>query len=59
VHLVGIGTSWHAAIIAKEFFLRFVCDQVLVHHSFEFAERPPAISGSSLIIIITHRGTKK
>lgn len=59
VHLVGIGTSWHAALIARDFWVKLACDHVHVHHSFEFAEQPPKLHTSSLVIIITHRGTKK
>ncbi len=37
VHIVGIGTSWHAALISQSFWKTYVLGEVHVHHSFEFA----------------------
>ena len=60
VHLVGIGTSWHAALIAHHWFKKFAraALSVEVWHSFEFCSYPPALDGDDAVIVISHRGTK-
>ena len=60
IYLVGIGTSWHAALIAEHWFRRFAqgAPEVQAWHSFEFYSYPPALSPEDAVIVISHRGTK-
>ncbi len=60
LHLVGIGTSWHAALVAETWFRRLVGEsmQVQAWHSFEFYSSPPRLTGNDTVVIISHRGTK-
>ncbi len=60
LHLVGIGTSWHAALVAETWFRRLAGEsmQVQAWHSFEFYSSPPRLTGDDVVIIISHRGTK-
>ena len=60
IYLVGIGTSWHAALIAQHWFRCFATGEpeVQAWHSFEFVAYPPPLDESSAAIIISHRGTK-
>eukprot|EP01112_Ceratiomyxa_fruticulosa_P015998 TRINITY_DN4799_c0_g1_i1.p1 TRINITY_DN4799_c0_g1~~TRINITY_DN4799_c0_g1_i1.p1 ORF type:complete len:400 (+),score=53.61 TRINITY_DN4799_c0_g1_i1:105-1202(+) len=59
IHLVGIGTSNHAAQIG-EFYIRKLAGYEHVHswQSFEFCLDPPKIGPKSLVVVISHRGTK-
>ena len=60
IYLVGIGTSWHAALVAGHWFRRFAGDGpvIEVRHSFEFCAYPPALGPDDGVIVISHRGTK-
>lgn len=60
VYLVGIGTSWHAAVVAQHWFRRFSEGRLEVQawHSFEFCAYPPRLSEDDVVIVISHRGTK-
>ena len=60
IYLVGIGTSWHAALTAEHWFRHFAAGQpeVQAWHSFEFASYPPPLGPDDAAIIISHRGTK-
>jgi glucosamine--fructose-6-phosphate aminotransferase (isomerizing) len=60
LYLVGIGTSWHAALVARHWFSRFASPalEVQAWHSFEFCGYPPPLSAEDAVIIISHRGTK-
>jgi len=60
LYLVGIGTSWHAALVAGHWFRRFAPGTVTVQswHSFEFCAYPPELGADDAVIIISHRGTK-
>lgn len=60
LHLVGIGTSWHAALVAGHWFRRFAApaQEVQVWHSFEFCGYPPSLTEDDAVIVISHRGTK-
>ena len=60
LHVVGIGTSWHAALVAETWFRRLVGDSIQVQawHSFEFYYSPPKLGENDLVVIISHRGTK-
>ena len=59
--LVGIGTSWHAALTAEHWFrqLAGIQPEAQAWHSFEFvAYPPPSLGPDDGVIIISHRGTK-
>ena len=60
VHLVGIGTSWHAALVGAHL-LRTVGGRpdARAWNSFEFCHYPPPLSPSDVVIVLTHRGTKR
>ena len=60
VYLVGIGTSWHAALVSEHWFRHFAGPSLEVQawHSFEFWAYPPALSRDDAVIVISHRGTK-
>lgn len=60
VHIVGIGTSWHAALVG-EYLLRTVGrrEDARAWNSFEFALTPPSLDESDLVIVMSHRGTKR
>ena len=59
--LVGIGTSWHAALTAEHWFrqLAGIHPEAQAWHSFEFVTYPPpGLGPDDAVIIISHRGTK-
>ena len=60
IYVVGIGTSWHAVLVAEHWFRRFASRDIQVQgwHSFEFCSYPPALGPEDAVIIISHRGTK-
>ncbi len=60
VYLVGIGTSWHAGLVAGHWFRKFAGagPAVEVRHSFEFCAYPPPLNADDGVIVISHRGTK-
>ena len=60
IYLVGIGTSWHAALAAEHWFRGFAqgSPEVQAWHSFEFCSYPPALSSDAAVVVISHRGTK-
>jgi glucosamine--fructose-6-phosphate aminotransferase (isomerizing) len=60
LYLVGIGTSWHAALVAEHWFRRFAArsPEVQAWHSFEFCAYPPPLDDEDAVIVISHRGTK-
>ena len=60
LYLVGIGTSWHAALVAEHWF-RGLCAQSLevqAWHSFEFCAYSPPLSDEDAVVVISHRDTK-
>ncbi len=59
VHIVGIGTSWHAALVGESL-LRTQANRedARAWNSFEFCDRPPSLTAEDLVIILSHRGTK-
>lgn len=59
IHVVGIGTSWHASLVG-EYLLTTVGgrEDARAWNSFEFCSRPPSLSESDLVIVMSHRGTK-
>lgn len=60
VHIVGIGTSWHASLVG-EFMFRSVAgrDDARAWNSFEFCTYPPKLSADDIVIVMSHRGTKQ
>ncbi|MYC31069.1 MAG: SIS domain-containing protein [Chloroflexi bacterium] len=60
IYIVGIGTSWHAVLVAEHWFRRFAGQRIQVQgwHSFEFCSYPPALGPEDAVVIISHRGTK-
>ena len=60
IYIVGIGTSWHAALVAGHWFRKFAGSGPVVEalHSFEFCAYPPALGADDGVIVISHRGTK-
>lgn len=64
LYLVGIGTSWHAALVAEHWFRHFAgaardsAIEVQGWHSFEFCAYPPPLGQDDAVIVISHRGTK-
>ena len=60
IYLVGIGTSWHAGLVAGHWFRKFAGTGpvVEVRNSFEFCAYPPNLSEEDGVVVISHRGTK-
>ena len=60
LYLVGIGTSWHAALVAEHWFRRFSGKSLEIQawHSFEFCAYSPQLSSDDGVIVVSHRGTK-
>ncbi len=60
VHVVGIGTSWHASLIG-EYLLRQVGGRhdARAWNSFEFDAYPPDLNGDDLVIVMSHSGRKR
>ena len=60
VHVVGIGTSWHASLVG-EYLLRELGHRsdARAWNSFEFAASPPPLDGEDVVIVMSHRGTKR
>ncbi|HJO82888.1 MAG TPA: SIS domain-containing protein [SAR202 cluster bacterium] len=59
IHLVGIGTSWHAALVG-EYMMHTIAsrEDVRAWNSFEFVTAPPSLDRSDAVIVLSHRGTK-
>ena len=60
IYLVGIGTSWHAALVAGHWFRKFAGNGPVIEvlHSFEFCAYPPPLGEDDAVVVISHRGTK-
>ena len=60
LHIVGIGTSWHAALVG-EHLLRTLSarEDCRAWNSFEFVGAPPPLSPRDAVIVLSHRGTKQ
>ena len=60
LYIVGIGTSWHAVLVAEHWFRRLAGPALEVQgwHSFEFCAYPPPLGDQDAVIVISHRGTK-
>ena len=59
VHVCGIGTSWHAALVGERLFRSVGLAETRAWHSFEFSTYPPPLSGDDLVIVMAHSGTKR
>ncbi len=59
VHIVGIGTSWHASLVG-EYLLRTESGRqdARAWNSYEFCDKPPALTEKDAVIVLSHRGTK-
>ena len=57
IHVVGIGTSWHAALVGAS----ILTDgpETFAHNSFEFCTATPSVTADDGVIVISHRGTKR
>ncbi len=60
IHLVGIGTSWHAALVG-EHLLRAVGGRPDARswNSFEFCHQGPSLGASDAVVLLSHRGSKR
>ena len=59
VHVVGIGTSWHASLVS-EHMLRAVGERhdARAWNAHEFVEHPPELLGEDVVIVLSHTGRK-
>lgn len=55
--IVGIGTSWHAALVGRS--IMAAGPEVIAYNSFEFCAAPPPLTPDDAVIVISHRGTKR
>jgi len=58
VLFVGIGTSFHAAKIAKWLWRRHVSAEAHAIHSFDFIRIPQPINRDDVVVLLTHSGGK-
>ena len=60
VHIVGVGTSWHASLVG-EYLLRQIGkrDDARAWNAFEFSAYPPALTAQDVVIVMSHTGTKE
>ena len=58
VHVCGIGTSWHAALVGEYLFKAAGLVDTRAWHSFEFTSYMPPLSEDDLVIVMAHSGTK-
>lgn len=73
IYIVGIGTSWHAAIAGTAIMNGGTAGaeattpdigtdagpECFAANSFEFCHAPPPVTGHDAVIVISHRGTKR
>ncbi len=59
IHLCGVGTSWHAALVGEHLFKAVGLAETRAWNSFEFASYPPPLTGDDLVIVMAHSGTKR
>ncbi len=57
IHVVGIGTSWHAALVGAA--IMTDGPEAFAHNSFEFCTATPSVTADDGVIVISHRGTKR
>lgn len=59
VHVVGIGTSWHAALVGEDLLRNHAGrHEARAWNSYEFCEHPPPLAEDDVVIVLSHRGTK-
>ena len=58
VHVCGIGTSWHAALVGEYLFRTRGLVGARAWHSFEFSSYPPPLSKDDLVVVMAHSGAK-
>jgi glucosamine--fructose-6-phosphate aminotransferase (isomerizing) len=56
IHFVGVGTSRHAAEIARALWKRLVSPRAEALHSFDFARLPQAVGRGDVVVLLSHRG---
>lgn len=56
VHFVGVGTSRHAAEIARALWKRLVSPRAEALHSFDFARLPQTVGRGDVVVLLSHRG---
>ena len=61
VFLVGIGTSWHAALVGELLFQKIggFGHRARAFHSFEFRNYWPDPNPRTAVVVVSHRGTKR
>ncbi len=60
IHIVGIGTSWHAALVGEHLLRAFAGrDDSRAWNSFEFCAYPPRLGRGDAVVVMSHRGTKR
>ena len=57
IYVVGIGTSWHAALVGAS--IMDAGPEAFAWNSFEFCVSPPRVTADDAVIVISHRGTKR
>ena len=57
IYVVGIGTSWHAALAGAS--IMDAGPEAFACNSFEFCVTPPRITSDDAVIVVSHRGTKR
>ncbi len=59
VHIVGIGTSWHAALVS-EHLLRAVGERhdARAWNAHEFVSNPPELLSEDVVVVLSHTGRK-
>jgi len=57
IYVVGIGTSWHAALVGAS--IMDAGPEAWAWNSFEFCVSPPRVTTDDAVIVISHRGTKR
>src|SRR5215831_14375986 len=61
VVLAGIGTSWHAALVGELLLARVarLGERARAFHSFELARYWPSPDERTVVVLVTHRGSKR
>ena len=57
IYVVGIGTSWHAALAGAA--IMTDGPEAFAWNSFEFCTDTPAVTSDDGVIVVSHRGTKQ
>ncbi len=60
IHVVGIGTSWHAAIVGEHLLrLSGGHEDARAWNSFEFCTYPPTLGPQDTVVVLSHSGAKQ